>query len=260
MASQPGPLYEFPWESMGAAKYTLLLPFAASVVCGWDDGDNFAWHMLAIAALRYLHAQAWNTLSRLHAVSARTRIYGKGIDFKQVDREANWDDYILLQVLVMTLVHRLPGLHFGGWPLMNWVRWQPAAAATCAPPPRASPAARDRYQHVCLRARRAERGSCRSQWRPSGLTASPRPVRPEHRGGCCSCCCCMWGRRSSSITGALQPLLPKPAPRKARPPFGSLRGCSQSAHLVRLLQAAPCSALAPPVPALPQPPPRLVCD
>ena len=88
---------------------------------GWDDADNFAWHMLALAALRYAHAQMWNTLSRLHAVSAKHRIYGKGVDFKQIDREANWDDFIILQTVVITLVHNLPGLNFNGWPLMNWV-------------------------------------------------------------------------------------------------------------------------------------------
>ena len=119
-------MYEFPWERFGRGKYAIFAPYAAAVCFGWDDGDNFAWHMLALAACRYAHAQAWNTLSRLHAVSAKNRIYGKGVDFKQVDREANWDDYIILQLIVVTLVHNLPGLNFGGWPLMNWVRRQPA--------------------------------------------------------------------------------------------------------------------------------------
>jgi hypothetical protein len=119
MASKPGGWYAFPWESLGNAKYAVLLPFVAAVALGHDDGDNWAWHMLAIAALRYAHAAAWNTLSRLHAVSAATRITAKPVEFKQVDREEHWDDYILLQVVVMTLVHNTPGLGFSGFPAVN---------------------------------------------------------------------------------------------------------------------------------------------
>ncbi len=119
MASKPGAWYAFPWESWGNAKYAVLLPFVAAVALGADDGDNWAWHMLAIAALRYAHAACWNTLSRTHAVSAGTRITAKPVEFKQVDREANWDDYILLQVVVMSLVHNTPRLGFSGFAAWN---------------------------------------------------------------------------------------------------------------------------------------------
>ena len=116
MASQPGPLYAFPWESFGAAKYLVLAPFVVQLACSSDDVDGWAWHMLMLCVLRYAHAQAWSTLARLHAVSAGTRINGKPVEFKQVDRERNWDDYILLQALVMTVVHNMPGLGFSGFP------------------------------------------------------------------------------------------------------------------------------------------------
>ena len=120
MASQPGPLYSFPWENLGSWKVVVLAPFAATVALGVDDADNWCWHMLLIACLRYLHAQLWHTASRLHAVSAATRITAKPVEFKQVDREANWDDYILLQALVMTAVHRvLPG--FSSFPAFSGV-------------------------------------------------------------------------------------------------------------------------------------------
>jgi hypothetical protein len=116
MASQPGAWYAFPWEGLGCAKYVVLAPFVVALACGWDDADSWSWHMLALCALRYLHAQLWNTAARTHAVSAGTRITAKPVEFKQVDRESNWDDYILLQALVMTAVHNAPGLGFGGWP------------------------------------------------------------------------------------------------------------------------------------------------
>ena len=112
-------LYQFPWEGMGSYKYLLYAPFAAVVLSGQDDDDHWAAHMLAIAALRYLSAQCWISVSRVHAFTQRTRIQDKGIDFDQVDREDHWDEYILLQTLVMTAVHALPGLGFGGFPLVN---------------------------------------------------------------------------------------------------------------------------------------------
>ena len=40
------------------------------------------------------------------------RVQKRGIGFEQMDREENWDDFIILQTLVMTLVHLvLPGFH-----------------------------------------------------------------------------------------------------------------------------------------------------
>mmetsp|Transcript_8399 Transcript_8399/g.29457 ORF Transcript_8399/g.29457 Transcript_8399/m.29457 type:complete len:625 (+) Transcript_8399:335-2209(+) len=122
MATAPGPLYAFPWESWGeCGKYALLLPFAAAVVLGRDDGDNWAWHMCVIAVARYVHAQLWISISRLHRLTSKTRIQARSVGFKQVDREDHWDDYIILQALIMTLVHWCPGLGFKGFPV--WGSW-----------------------------------------------------------------------------------------------------------------------------------------
>lgn len=75
--------------------------------------------MIAITALRYLVAQAFITASRIPSLTEKTRIQAKSVTFKQVDRESHWDDYIILQVWVMTLVHWiLPG--FGNFPLNDW--------------------------------------------------------------------------------------------------------------------------------------------
>ncbi|EKX35243.1 hypothetical protein GUITHDRAFT_158756 [Guillardia theta CCMP2712] len=52
-ATQPGILYEFPWEFMGSYKYLLFLPFLYVVCSGQDDADNWCYHMLVIAGLRY---------------------------------------------------------------------------------------------------------------------------------------------------------------------------------------------------------------
>ncbi|CAK9230354.1 unnamed protein product [Sphagnum troendelagicum] len=114
MASSPGVWSEWPWQRMGAWKYTLFAPYAVKAVhanfLGGQDVDNWCLHMLIVSALRYLHGQIWMSLSRCHTLTGKYQIQTKGITFEQVDRESNWDDYILLHVIVATIVHVvLPG-------------------------------------------------------------------------------------------------------------------------------------------------------
>lgn len=56
-AVKPGFLYEFPWESLGGAKYVLYLPFLYIIAAGLDDADNFAFHMMMLVGLRYLQVR-----------------------------------------------------------------------------------------------------------------------------------------------------------------------------------------------------------
>eukprot|EP00241_Pyramimonas_parkeae_P017406 CAMPEP_0114286796 /NCGR_PEP_ID=MMETSP0059-20121206/5942_1 /TAXON_ID=36894 /ORGANISM="Pyramimonas parkeae, Strain CCMP726" /LENGTH=621 /DNA_ID=CAMNT_0001407847 /DNA_START=149 /DNA_END=2014 /DNA_ORIENTATION=+ len=118
MASTPGFMYKFPWDDWGNGKYLLMAPFLATVLLGCDDADNWSMHVLCIAAMRYLNAQLWQMASRANSISEKTRIQTKLLEFKQIDREDNWDDYIILQSLIMTLVHHvLPG--YSNFPLFN---------------------------------------------------------------------------------------------------------------------------------------------
>lgn len=95
---------------MGNYKYLLTLPFVAVVASGRDDADHWALHMCCIAAVRYFLAQCFITASRVNRISGKHRIQSRGVSFEQMDREENWDDYILLQMYVMTAVHAvLPG-------------------------------------------------------------------------------------------------------------------------------------------------------
>jgi hypothetical protein len=71
MALKPGFMYKFPWEDMGTFKYLLFVPFDATVALGLDDADNWAYHMLTIAAIRYVHAQCWISLSRVGVVGVQ---------------------------------------------------------------------------------------------------------------------------------------------------------------------------------------------
>ncbi|CAM6038279.1 unnamed protein product [Sphagnum compactum] len=124
MASKPGVWSDWPWQSLGAWKYTLYAPFVVKAIhenfwggLHWQlhggGGDNWCVHMLMIAALRYLNGQLWMNLSRCYYVTSKYQIQTKGITFEQVDRESSWDDNILLHVIVGTMLHELlPGFTF----------------------------------------------------------------------------------------------------------------------------------------------------
>lgn len=236
--------------------------------------------MLLIAGLRYLLAQGWNTLSRFHAISAKTRICarprrsadatcrieslrvhrgreiakarshslafcpprisadGRGVDFKQVDRETHWDNFIILQAIVMTIVHKLPYLEFHSFPLMNRVRLCSSVHArsfSCPSSTRravsGAPWVGRRSPEVCrlfcqssgagvpLGAGRADIDSLyrhrehgtlctadRSSWTRSIVPdAMPACHASQLRAGCCSFSCSTWGRLSSSTTGCTGP-------------------------------------------------------
>lgn len=120
MASKPGPLYHFPWHGMGSyGKYALYVPVAAAaLLC--DDSDRWMAHMCVLTAVRYALNLAFLSASRIHAISGKHRIQSKGMEFEQMDREDNWDDFLILQVLSMTAVHWvLPG--FNSFPAVHWV-------------------------------------------------------------------------------------------------------------------------------------------
>eukprot|EP00934_Nitzschia_sp_Nitz4_P008387 Nitzschia sp. Nitz4//scaffold178_size73299//23102//25041//NITZ4_005699-RA/size73299-snap-gene-0.142-mRNA-1//-1//CDS//3329539122//8377//frame0 len=119
MASKPGALSEWPWEKMGNFKYLLLAPFAVAALTGNDDEDNWAAHMIITTCIRYLIAQFFISISRVHAITKHTRIQANGIGYAQIDREDKWDDYIILQVYAATIVHNLPWLNYRGFPLFN---------------------------------------------------------------------------------------------------------------------------------------------
>lgn len=119
MATNPGVLYEWPWEKLGSFKYLLLAPFAVAALAGRDDEDNWAAHMMIITLCRYVVAQVFISLSRIHAITKHTRIQRNGIQYQQIDREDHWDDFMILQVYVATLVHNLPYLGYSNFPLLN---------------------------------------------------------------------------------------------------------------------------------------------
>lgn len=73
------------------------------------------------------------SIYRCDWLSGKNKIQHKPITHKQVDRENHWDDYIILQALVMTAVHKvLPG--FRAFPANNWKGLLQVETASLLPP------------------------------------------------------------------------------------------------------------------------------
>ncbi|XP_028787337.1 very-long-chain aldehyde decarbonylase CER1 [Neltuma alba] len=70
MASQPGILTDWPWKPLGSFKI-------------------------------------WISVSRHRSAQGKNRIIDRGLEFSQVDRESNWDDYILLTGHIMCLAYTM---------------------------------------------------------------------------------------------------------------------------------------------------------
>ncbi|CAM6110926.1 unnamed protein product [Calypogeia fissa] len=122
MATQPGPLSEWPWSRLGNFKYLLYVPFVVKAmhanVFGGYDRDNWCLHMLLVTVLRYLHGQMWMSLSRMHHIIEKYQVQQKPINFQQVDREKTWEDHLIFHAILATAVHAyLPG--FNNFPLWD---------------------------------------------------------------------------------------------------------------------------------------------
>ncbi|XP_065864883.1 very-long-chain aldehyde decarbonylase CER1-like [Euphorbia lathyris] len=120
MATTPGILTDWPWQSLGSFKHILLAPFVVShsysyLVKGGNDLSSFL--VLPLILWRMVHNQIWISLSRYRTAKGNNRIVDKPIEFDQIDREKNWDDQILLNaILFYTFVTFLPSAkHLPMW-------------------------------------------------------------------------------------------------------------------------------------------------
>ncbi|KAI3694733.1 hypothetical protein L1987_77703 [Smallanthus sonchifolius] len=102
------PFSAWPWENLGIYKYMLLGPLIWKVVYSKLQGNNdvardWCFHILLITVLRcYLYTWYTNICNMLFLTRNR-RIIPRGVDFDQIDREWNWDNFIILQALIASL-------------------------------------------------------------------------------------------------------------------------------------------------------------
>nr|AOS88705.1 VLC-Acyl-CoA reductase [Brassica napus] len=116
----------WPWGNFGNLKYLLYAPLAAQVVYSWayeQDYSRALWclHILIICGLKgFLHV-LWSVYNNMLWVSRTLRINPNGVDFKQIDHEWHWDNYILLQAIIASIIcyMSLPLMTMNSIPLWN---------------------------------------------------------------------------------------------------------------------------------------------
>uniref|UniRef100_A0A453NI87 aldehyde oxygenase (deformylating) n=4 Tax=Triticinae TaxID=1648030 RepID=A0A453NI87_AEGTS len=113
------PLSSWPWASLGIYKYFLLGPLVWKVAQEWAEqggaplGSRWL-HLLLLFSARGLTYQFWFSYSNMLFLTRRRRVVPDGVDFRQVDHEWDWDNFLVLQTLIgAALVNGplpLPGL------------------------------------------------------------------------------------------------------------------------------------------------------
>lgn len=117
------PLSVWPWEYLGAFKYLLYGPLLAKVLYSrFDEEDKWCLHILIVCALRAFTYQQWSSYSSMLFLTRNRRILQTGIDFKQIDTEWNWDNFIILQGLIGYIaIYILPSMPISLWDTRGFI-------------------------------------------------------------------------------------------------------------------------------------------
>ncbi|XP_052166707.1 very-long-chain aldehyde decarbonylase GL1-1 [Oryza glaberrima] len=95
-------LSSWPWDNLGAYKYVLYAPLVGKAVAGraWERASPDHWLLLLLVffGVRALTYQLWSSFSNMLFATRRRRIVRDGVDFGQIDREWDWDNFLILQV------------------------------------------------------------------------------------------------------------------------------------------------------------------
>ncbi|KAL0345974.1 UNVERIFIED_CONTAM: Very-long-chain aldehyde decarbonylase CER3 [Sesamum radiatum] len=98
------PLYAWPWEFLGCYKYGIYGIFLAKGMYSMYQEEitkeRWCLHLFVLCMLRLAMYQAWSSYSNMLFLTRNRIIVKKGVDFKQIDKEWHWDNFILLQGIV----------------------------------------------------------------------------------------------------------------------------------------------------------------
>ncbi|XP_048530336.1 very-long-chain aldehyde decarbonylase GL1-1 isoform X4 [Triticum urartu] len=114
-------LSSWPWDNLGFFKYVLYGPLVGKALAGraWEAASPDRWLclLLALFALRALTYQLWSSYSNMLFLTRRRRIVRDGVDFEQIDKEWDWDNFLILQItMAATALYVFPSLrHLPGW-------------------------------------------------------------------------------------------------------------------------------------------------
>lgn len=103
------PLYSWPWEILGSNKWMCYGLFLAKALYSRYHEemlmkDNWSLHIFILCILRLVMFLSWTSYSNMLFLTRNLRIVKKGVDFKQIDKEWHWDNFIILQAIVAALL------------------------------------------------------------------------------------------------------------------------------------------------------------
>ncbi|XP_030535634.1 very-long-chain aldehyde decarbonylase CER3 [Rhodamnia argentea] len=103
------PMSVWPWGNLGAFKYLLFGPFLAQVLYSrmGEDTAKSSWclHLLIIWGLRLFIHLLLGSFGNMLFLNQTRRIIKQGVDFKQIDREWDWDNFLILQAFVAFMAY-----------------------------------------------------------------------------------------------------------------------------------------------------------
>ncbi|XP_078438329.1 very-long-chain aldehyde decarbonylase GL1-1-like [Wolffia australiana] len=88
-------LSSWPWDNLGSYKYILYGPLLVNAFY-----SSWCVHIILLFALRGLIHTAWCSFGNMLFITRNRRIIKDGVDFKQIDREWHWDNFLILQAFI----------------------------------------------------------------------------------------------------------------------------------------------------------------
>nr|AAB87597.1 gl1 [Zea mays] len=97
-------LASWPWDNLGFYKYVLYGPLVGKAVASraWEAASPDRWILLLLLlfGLRALTYQLWSSFSNMLFATRRRRVVRDGVDFDQIDKEWDWDNFLILHALM----------------------------------------------------------------------------------------------------------------------------------------------------------------
>ncbi|KAL8226091.1 hypothetical protein R6Q57_018648 [Mikania cordata] len=118
------PLFGWPWQDLGSFKYILFGPLLVDIIYSkvYEKGQSeYSWciHVIIVSSLRGLVHQLWSTFNNMLFINQNRRLSQKGIEFHQIDKEWHWDNFIILQAFVASLIFLLINPSLTNLPIWN---------------------------------------------------------------------------------------------------------------------------------------------
>ncbi|KAM0041008.1 putative fatty acid hydroxylase, NAD(P)-binding domain superfamily [Helianthus debilis subsp. tardiflorus] len=102
------PFSAWPWENLGSFKYMLFGPLVGSIVHSGLQGvdhlaSNWCFHVFFISSLRFALYMWYTNFCNMLFLTRNRLILEQGIDFDQIDKEWDWDNFVISQALLASL-------------------------------------------------------------------------------------------------------------------------------------------------------------